>query len=362
MRRLATIGASTALLALTGAGPALACAALIGPNGSVQVERTTTLAAYHKGVEHYVTSFEFLGGGAEFGAIVPLPGVPTDVVKGGDWTLQRLVREVTPDETALLRDGAEAAPVPAAAEVLQEVAIDALDVTILKGGGDEVGRWAREQGFQLTPDFPEILDFYAARSPIFMAARYDVERAQQSGQLVGTGTPVHLTIPTDNPWVPLRILGAGAAPGDRVEADIFLLTDDRPALLPTPGRGMALERSERASQTLLTDLRTDQGMEWVPDRMWLSYLRLDVPAADLDHDLAVDAWATGRPSQVDAGIAPVLRDVSDAAREATQRSLPAAVPLAVVAAAGLGLAGGAYLAGRVAEGRAGTDRSPGSRG
>jgi len=28
------------------------------------------LAAYHDGVEHYVTSFEFLGGGGEFGTLI----------------------------------------------------------------------------------------------------------------------------------------------------------------------------------------------------------------------------------------------------------------------------------------------------
>ena len=92
MRRLLTIVAATAALLLT-ATPALACGGLIGPNGAVNLLRTTTFAGYHDGVEHYVTSFEFAGGEGEFGSIVPLPGVPTDVVRGGDWTLQRLVQE-----------------------------------------------------------------------------------------------------------------------------------------------------------------------------------------------------------------------------------------------------------------------------
>ena len=55
-----------------------------------------TLAAYHDGVEHYVTSFEFTGEGKEVGSIIPLPGVPTAVERGGSWTLQRLEREVAP--------------------------------------------------------------------------------------------------------------------------------------------------------------------------------------------------------------------------------------------------------------------------
>src|SRR4028118_192636 len=81
---------------LLGAGPALACGGLIGRNGSVNLVRTTTLAAWHDGVEHYVTSFKFAGAGGECGSIIPLPDVPTSVERGGDWTLQRLVREVTP--------------------------------------------------------------------------------------------------------------------------------------------------------------------------------------------------------------------------------------------------------------------------
>src|SRR5439155_13724318 len=79
-----------------GAAPAQACGGLIGPNGAVNLVRTTTLAGYADGVEHYVTAFQFAGGSGEFGSIIPLPGVPTTVERGGDWTLQRQVRETAP--------------------------------------------------------------------------------------------------------------------------------------------------------------------------------------------------------------------------------------------------------------------------
>ena len=39
--------------------PAGACGGLVGENGTIQLTRTTTLAAYHDGVERYVTSFQF---------------------------------------------------------------------------------------------------------------------------------------------------------------------------------------------------------------------------------------------------------------------------------------------------------------
>ncbi|MGI8407998.1 MAG: DUF2330 domain-containing protein, partial [Actinomycetota bacterium] len=286
------------------AGPALACGGLVASNGSIDLERTSTLAAYVDGVEHYVTAFEFQGGGAEFGSIIPLPGVPTDVKRAGDWTLQRLVQEVTP----VVADdaGAESAVALGAtrsAEVLLETEVDALDITVLKGGGDEVGVWAKENGFQLPPDAPEVLDFYADRSPIFMAARFDVARAEASGQATGDGTPIHLTIPTPNPWVPLRILGLGRAPGEIIEADVFLLTEAEPNLLPAPTEGVSLERSETASDLLLSDLRSDVGMKWLPTSgMHLSYLKIDAPASQLNHDLAIDATGTTIPSYVAAGL------------------------------------------------------------
>src|SRR5690606_35745310 len=125
-----------------------------------------------------------------------------EVVRGGDWTLQRLALEVAPPAPANRVSG-DAAVESAELEVILETKIDALDITILKGGGDEVGEWALDNGFFLTPDAPEVLDFYARRSPIFMAARFDASRAAELGQSAGDGTPIMLTIPTDSPWVPL---------------------------------------------------------------------------------------------------------------------------------------------------------------
>ena len=279
---------------------AFACAGLIGPNGAVSLVRTTTLAAHHNGVEHYVTAFSFQGGGGQFGSIVPLPGVPTKVERGGDWTLQRLLQETRP--LGALR----AAPTAQAREdvrVILETKIDALEITILEGGGTAVGRWARAHGFLLPPDAPEILDFYASRSPIFIAARFDADAARKRGQRIGDGTPIHLTIPLANPWVPLRILALGKQASDVVQADVYLLTDIKPALLPRIRRGLSLRHSGAASPELLRDLRSDKGMDWIPPHgMWLTQLAVDSAAADLTYDLAIDVSGRGRPSHIAAGL------------------------------------------------------------
>src|SRR5215510_7437175 len=100
MRRLGIIVPAAVLGLLLTAAPALACGGLIGPNGAVNLLQTTTFAGYHDGEEHYVTAFQFAGGGGSFGSLTPLPGVPSKVEKGGDWTLQRLVRETDPQPEA----------------------------------------------------------------------------------------------------------------------------------------------------------------------------------------------------------------------------------------------------------------------
>jgi hypothetical protein len=303
MRRLFVLCLAPALT-LAVSAPAWACGGLIGPNGTVSLGHTTTLAAYHDGVEHYVTSFSFEGAGGAFGSIVPLPGIPSKVERGGDWTLQRLERETQP-RLEFAADSPAGAGSGGAAQVILQTRIDSLDLTVLKGGGASVGTWAADNGFRLPPDAPEVFDFYASRSPIFLAARFDADAARRQGITQGQGTPIHLTIPTGDPWVPLRILALGKKATEFVQADVYLLTDVRPTLLPASDPGIDIARNERASDGLLTDLRADKGMSWMPPSMWLTYLRLDVPAGLLRYDLAVDAHGTGHPSPKAAGFQPV---------------------------------------------------------
>jgi hypothetical protein len=342
MRRFIAGAAALVAAFVVSTQPAAACAGLIGPNGAVNLLRTTTFAGYHDGIEHYVTSFKFQGGSGQFGSLVPLPAVPTTVEKGGDWTLQRLIRET--EQAKFLFRG----PVPLAAaaradsvEVLMEVKIDALDVKILKGGGEAVGIWATEHGFRLPADAPEILDFYAARSPIFMAAIFDADAAKAKGQNIGDGTPVHITMPTANPWVPLRILGTGKSANDRIEADVYLLTDRKPVLLPAPvANGMQLEHSATASASLLNDLRSDKGMDWVPEMAWLTKIGINAAASQLTYDLAVSANGTV-PSRVAAGLEAPANPTTPASNSSSGQ------PLALVGIAILGL-GALLLVGKLA--------------
>lgn len=332
MRRLIAAAALVLPVVVVIAAPAGACGGLVGENGTVELVRTTTLAAYSDGIERYVTAFEFTGEGEEVGSIIPLPDVPTDVTRAGDWTLQRLAQEVAPPVEPTAAAGADGSVDESAdVEVILETEVDALDITVISGGGDAVGEWAIDNGFLLTPDAPEVLDYYAERSPVFMAAKFDASRAAELGQGAGDSTPIMATIPTDDPWVPVRILGLGLDGGRTIEADVFLLTDDRPELL-AGGTGLTLERSEQANDLLLDDLRSDVGMEWVPDDMWLSYMTLDAPASELDYDLAVSNRPGVTPSLTDAGV-----DEPEAVPVRPASSPGPVWPLAAAIGAGLGV-------------------------
>ncbi len=73
MRRAITAFAAVIIALLATTSSAAACAALIGPNGAVNLLRTSTFAGYHDGVEHYVTAVQFAGGSGQFGSLVPQP-------------------------------------------------------------------------------------------------------------------------------------------------------------------------------------------------------------------------------------------------------------------------------------------------
>ncbi len=312
MRHLLTILAGlTACVTLYGvsAPTAAACAGLIGSNGAVNLGRTTTLAAYHEGVEHYITAFKFVGGGGQFGTLIPLPGIPSSVERAGSWTLQRLLLETEPRRDGRYR-AFDSSYAQSNVQVLLETRVDALDLTVLKGGARDVAAWATNHGFSLSPDAPEVLDFYAQRSPIFLAAVFDADAAAALGQQLGDGTPVQITIPTTNPWVPLRILGLGKQPSDQVQADVFLLTDQRPTLLHGGGAGISLPYDAPATKLLLDDLRSDERMDWVHTSGWLTKLSIDSRAGDLVYDLAVDATGQGTPSRLAAGLDVAPRPTS----------------------------------------------------
>ena len=184
MRRIALFGVLVAMPVLLAAAPAGACGGLVGENGTIQLTRTSTLAAYHDGIERYVTSFEFSGRGRGGGLDRAPPGradrreagrrldAPAPRARGAATGRRRpspprAVREPSTRPRCCSRRRSTRSTSPSSAAVARQWASGRLD-----------------HGFLLTPDAPKVLDFYSQRSPVFMAARFDANRARALGQNV----------------------------------------------------------------------------------------------------------------------------------------------------------------------------------
>ena len=320
IKRIAAAAVTAASLALF-AVPAAACGGLVAPNGAIRLSRATTMVDWHDGIERYMTSFSYLGQNlSDFGWIVPLPTVPTKVEEGGGWTLQRLNRETHPQPHFLESAAAGAASTFNRAVVIEQVKIRALDITVLKGSGQAIVDWCRQNGFLLNLETRDHLLVYAKGSPVFMAAKYNLERAQATGQLVGDGAPVLITMKLAHPWVPLEVLANGTA---EVNADIYMLTADRiytsdlaaleqespeGSFVPR-APGLAVPYQQPVSDQLHRDLSSDKNMGWMQPGGWLTYITLTAPANTVTYDMGVSesgvihvaAYGT-KPMQVADGL------------------------------------------------------------
>jgi hypothetical protein len=266
----------------------------VAPDGDVRLDRAATLIAWHDGIEHYMTSFAYQGNESSIGWITPLPAVPLSIEEGGAWTLQRLSREVHPQP----KDAAGVAESAAPVAVLQQVQIEALNITVVRGSGPAIIGWARSNGFFLDDETAAHLAVYAKGSPIFMAAKYDTSAAQARGQIAGDGVPILITMKTAHPWVPLEVL---ALDGQEVHADLYFLTDeplnasDVNAVIGQSAvgsqvpdaPGMTVAFQEQMNASLYHDLSTDRNMSWVRPDGWLTYVSLDAAENAVTYDLGV---------------------------------------------------------------------------
>lgn len=279
--------------------PAFACGSLVARNGAVRLARATTLVAWHDGVEQYLTTFTYQGDVSGVGWIVPLPALPDSIKEGGAWSLQRLVRETQPQvrdaAAAGLQNTAAAAPV---ARVVEQTRVEALDIKVLEGNGEEVIAWCEQNDFALDSDTRAHLLAYGKGSPYFLTAKYDTAAAQARHQIQGDGAPVLITMHTKHLWVPLEVL---ALDGQQVQADLFLLTDvpvntsdvgaqigQSPVGTQVPGApGFTLAFQEPMNASLYHDLSTDRNMGWVRPDGWLTYFKLDAPDTQVTYDLGI---------------------------------------------------------------------------
>src|SRR2546428_7121274 len=134
IRRLLMVPVLAIAMTLVGSTAAFACGGLVAPGHAEVLQKAVTLSAWHYGLEHYVTGFEFAGTASHFGYIVPLPANPTKIEKAGAWTLERLQGEIGEGPLSFKTHGlALEAAAPSSVQVLQQVKIDALNITVVPG-------------------------------------------------------------------------------------------------------------------------------------------------------------------------------------------------------------------------------------
>ncbi len=286
MRRMLAVAALTVSMIVALPAASWACGGLIAGKHAEVLRKATTLAAWVDGVEHYITGFEFAGTADSFGYIIPLPAIPTEIRKGGDWTLERLEREAFPQpELQFATAGGSSAEALGSVVVVKAVKIDSLDIKVVKGGGRDVAAWAREHGFDMTADTDDLLASYPAN--IFALAKFEKKEAAKRF-VEGQGVVIDFEIPLPGPWIPLRILSLGKQGTEIVNAHLFMLTPERPIITPALStmKGVSIVADDWASANLISDLRSDTGTSWVPERMWFTALEMRSVAPSITYDIA----------------------------------------------------------------------------
>ncbi|MGH3443213.1 MAG: hypothetical protein ACRDUY_14470 [Nitriliruptorales bacterium] len=307
MRRLWLVTAMLVGAVVLPSGAAYACGFLVAENGAIRLDTFTAASILTEdGDAHYVTSFSFNGSPESFGAVIPLPDIPVEVEKAPGWFLQRLGIETTPRDRFA---GAEVALSADSygAEVIASYEVDALDITVLRGGGADVLEWASDNGFDLgvgdgdpddLSDAVSMLDFYAERSPIFAAIKFDNRRAAEQELNSGEGIPVRFSFADqDQAWIPVKILTFDKPDSEIVVADLFLMTPDTPKILGglVAGTDVTFQQSYGPNSLLVADLTDDERAEWVPTRFTLTRIDVRSEARLLDWDIAARTGGTPEP-------------------------------------------------------------------
>ena len=217
MRRVPAAFAASVLTCALVAAPTVACGGLIGPNGAVNLLRTTTFVGYHDGIEHYVTAFAFAGRRRFVRLHHAPPGHP-------DAASTRAATGRSSDSSA--RPSHRARTVrsrpmrrPACRGRRRGPAGDHHRRARHHGAQ---GRWRRGRCVGHRARLPAAAG-RARGARLLRPAQPHLPgrqlrcrcRRRQRGQAIGDGTPVHITIPTSDPWVPLRILSLGKQADDR---------------------------------------------------------------------------------------------------------------------------------------------------
>ena len=283
MRRLAVTLPAALLGLLLAAAPTLACGGLIGPNGAVNLLRTTTFAGYHDGEEHYVTAFQFAGGGGSFGSITPLPGHPERGREGRRLDAPAPHPRDRPRSTS-------SPPRPSARQRRPTLARGAHEGPHRRPGRDRPPgrrRRHRRSGPRTTASASRPTPPRCSTSTRAAARSSSPRRSTPTRPRSGASSSATGPRSTSRSPPTTRGSRSGSSPWARRARSASRPTCSCsptrvPALLPAPDgdHGMRLDHSAAATTSLLDDLRSDRGMEWIPSEAWLTKVAIDADAAE----------------------------------------------------------------------------------
>jgi len=151
-----------------------------------------------------------------------------------------------------------------------------------------------EHGFLLPPDSPRCSLLRPRAAPSSWPPLQRRGRCGSSHCHRRRHAPSNLTIPTPNPWLPLRILGLGQAPDAVDPSRLFLLTE-RATLRSSPLATTPVRARPVGERVGIADSPTcgaDKGMGGMPAVDVAQPLQDRSPARELKYDLAVDASAS----------------------------------------------------------------------
>ena len=170
MRKLLVFCAIPILCGVVLAAPAFACGGLSPRTGRSCCSRRPPWPPTTTGLSTTSPRLSTPAGRPTSARSFPCPAFLPDVRRGGSWTLQRLERE--PIRCRCCRCGPSGQRRRRGhGPSLLQTTVDALDITVLSGGGPAVLDWVKSHGYAVSADAPAMLDFYARRSPVFLAAR-----------------------------------------------------------------------------------------------------------------------------------------------------------------------------------------------
>lgn len=217
---IATLG-TTFVALVPGAAQACACGGAYPPEDTALTagDETVFLSRTEDGLERMEMGLELTGDTRDVAVLVPTPAVP-EVSQGLAARLAELDELSTPPPEPQDHEGDGAgAPPTGAPEVLDEVVLDDVVATVLRGGTAEgVVRWLADNGYAQKPTVEPVIAQYLADGWVFTAVKLRTDVP-----VSGAVDPIVLTFASEELVYPMRMSSVAEDPGS---VTAYVLADE----------------------------------------------------------------------------------------------------------------------------------------